>query len=842
MITTSRLKCQLHCLGAALAAIYGTNAAAQTLTVDYFPSAAEEINFISDTTLSNNRLVVNIRDDIANRVAPIGADINSQVIGQTLLTPWRDTTFRRTPNYTITPPNSFEIVSQVDQGWNFWFTPKHSYTIALDKLTIEGLNFKSDVVKFNFGAGTSTEMGLKLNNASLELLYSPSFANVGTTSISVEPGTSNSLRVPLGMVVNGTPTLTVAGSSGMTADQTVLRINETGDLNSSDVSQWLHLVGNGQGARINVDNGTLLVDNSRIHISQAREDAPNKLGGLNIVNGGSVRLSGDRTILSVPSLYIKDTTFNSSTGSSLTVGTDSKLEIGSSLWLENSRLINYGSVVSHDITSFSGTSYITSPNKSIHGGYLRSDGPGAHLTLDSVGFFQAGGLDLRQGAVLDLQGSPNATTLLKVGPTSFEMIDATINIKNNATYTHDTDVIGLSPANRGTINIENGGLLSLSQRGGLELSSLIHLNLQSGGVVEVIGVFYGNGTITGPGGELIFTTDRSEKYSGVVSPGFNHRANRPLADKFGTLTTNASVQFYGGYNFWLDTSYSFAQRKSFIESGLFDGGRYLADIGVVNGVATNDKLLYGAGDVHLLQIKDVTVSVPDSTTTASDLNGKTFTLIAASAPGVTGRLIVPGVNFGSSNITVTRPVNVVKDASVPALIDFTVTDLNTNGKPDFTLVADMHINNLSKNSGISRVNRKSAASLLTSAYVAGNATVQSALNSLTTGNVASHLDSFHPEPYSSYITVGQQRSQNLLNTVSNAISQEDSLLQPTELIWQLRRGGGFGSTRTKSRARSKATKTLAASPTHWTNSPWDKTCSRAEAPPSASSVQLRRRR
>jgi hypothetical protein len=472
----------------------------------------------------------------------------------------------------------------------------------------------------------------------------------------------------------------------------------------------------------------------------------------------------------VPSLYIKDTTFNSSTGSSLTVGTDSKLEIGSSLWLENSRLINHGSVVSHDITSFSGTSYITSPNKSIHGGYLRSDGPGAHLTLDSVGFFQAGGLDLREGAVLDLQGSPNATTLLKVGPTSFDMIDATINIKNNATYTHDTDVIGLSPANRGTINIENGGLLSLSQRGGLELSSLIHLNLQSGGVVEVIGVFYGNGTITGPGGELIFTTDRSEKYSGVVSPGFNHRANRPLADKFGTLTTNASVQFYGGYNFWLDTSYSFAQRKSFIESGLFDGGRYLADIGVVNGVATNDKLLYGAGDVHLLQIKNVTVSVPDSTTTASDLNGKTFTLIAASAPGVTGRLIVPGVNFGSSNITVTRPVNVVKDASVPALIDFTVTDLNTNGKPDFTLVADMHINNLSKNSGISRVNRKSAASLLTSAYVTGNATVQSALNSLTTGNVAAHLDSFHPEPYSSYITVGHQRTQNLLNTVSNAIT------------------------------------------------------------------------
>jgi len=793
-------------LSAFIALMFGAQASAQVLEVNYSPGPAEEINFIDDQTLTKKSLVININDAIPSRVAPIAADIDGLLYGQRFLTPWRDTTFRRTPDATLTPPKIFEVVEQVDLGFNFWFKPKGIYAIKLNKLTVEGLHLLSNVVKFEFGNSDSTEQSLRLNNATLELNVSPTFTNIGTTSISVAPGTSNVIRIPFGMNVFGTPTLTVAGTAGMTADQTVLKLDNTGDLNSTATSSWFHLVGNGNGARINIDNGTLWVNDSRLHISTSQEDAVNRLGGLNVINGGVLKLTGAATIVSVPSLFIKDSVFNSATGSRVSVGLDSTLLVKDQIWLSNAQIENYGKISAPQaLASFSGTNLITSSNnKKIEVDYLRSEGSNASLTLESVGNFTTGYLDLRQGATLNLTGTTQWPTLFRVGSNGIDITgNSTINVFNNAFFINQISLVGYSRGSSGRINIYSGGKVYFPELSGIHLSNLFELSISGAGFLEVVGTLSGHHAIGGSGGYISFITDQKNQYNGVLSPG-----SRDAGFRFGTITTDALVAFYSDQDYWgglvNGSVYSIPSLVDFINSGVFNGGRYLADIGVVNGVAINDQLLYGNGDVRLVQMKNITVAVPDAATKASDLHGKAFTLIAASAPGVAGKLIVPGTKVGSlttvpaySNLSVTRPITIVKDASVPALIDFTITDLNTNGKPDLTLLAEMNIDHLGKAAGVDRRNRVAASALLANAYTGGGLVVQSSLDDLKTGQVAAHLDSFHPEPYSSYLTVGQQRSQLLLNTVSNAITP-----------------GGFAASNTRVEQKSSTEKRAWADASH----------------------------
>jgi hypothetical protein len=189
------------------------------------------------------------------------------------------------------------------------------------------------------------------------------------------------------------------------------------------------------------------------------------------------------------------------------------------------------------------------------------------------------------------------------------------------------------------------------------------------------------------------------------------------------------------------------------------GGVLSASIEVKSGTAQNDQLLYGSGDVDITKLKELRVDVLQSNT-ANEIDGKSFTIVAAQNGAVAGTI------QRSS-----QTIDVVEGGNVPALVDFTVVDLNTSGKPDITLLADSDLAHLSKHSSLVSRNHKSSAALLTNAAKAGHAQTINSLNSLTNAQVDPHLNTIHPEPYSSYMTVSLENADLAINTVLDHASK-----------------------------------------------------------------------
>lgn len=71
---------------------------------------------------------------------------------------------------------------------------------------------------------------------------------------------------------------------------------------------------------------------------------------------------------------------------------------------------------------------------------------------------------------------------------------------------------------------------------------------------------------------------------------------------------------------------------------------------------------------------------------------------------------------------------------------------------------------------ITSSNQQSALNLLINSYNTGNSQTQSALNTITNSQLGAHTESFHPEPYSSYMTISLEHSDMVMNTVLNHTS------------------------------------------------------------------------
>ena len=90
-------------------------------------------------------------------------------------------------------------------------------------------------------------------------------------------------------------------------------------------------------------------------------------------------------------------------------------------------------------------------------------------------------------------------------------------------------------------------------------------------------------------------------------------------------------------------------------------------------------------------------------------------------------------------------------------------------------------------------NKTAGANLLLNSANAGNSQTLAALSSLTNNQVASHVDSIHAEPYSSYITVSLEHSDAVMNTVlnhaapdgvfSSRVTQEEGEQQAGKRFW-----------------------------------------------------------
>jgi len=323
--------------------------------------------------------------------------------------------------------------------------------------------------------------------------------------------------------------------------------------------------------------------------------------------------------------------------------------------------------------------------------------------------------------------------------------DGTINLVNGELYL-EKGLIGYSLL--GTINLDSHSFLQIEPNAFFTASNGININ--NDGAIRVYGEFRTNGDalINGIGTIKIYD-------DGILSPGKKGNiAALTLENKldFGEITT------------------------------LFEGGHYAADIGLNGTSEINDEVIYKNKNVDITHIKDVNVSVIGSLG-ANALDNKQFTIIHSEGVGSTGTIIDGG----------NTPV-IVEDSSVPALINFSIVDLNTNGHPDVTLVAqEQHVNTLITHPGVQSNNHAGSASLLINAHNAGNSSIANALNLITNGQVANHFDSFHAEPYSSYMTVSLEHTDMIMNTVLNHASsgqhvnagqsKKSSELQTHQNLW-----------------------------------------------------------
>ena len=317
------------------------------------------------------------------------------------------------------------------------------------------------------------------------------------------------------------------------------------------------------------------------------------------------------------------------------------------------------------------------------------------------------------------------------------------------------------------------------------------IQLRSGALFNLLGAMNSESS------EINITIDNGAAFAVKRGGGFTHTANTTILnngvfDIDGDFFANQAVMSGTGEINVLDYGRLFlssAQSTLTVDNPLtmgsfvdpLPGGELHTVINVDNGTPESGTIFYGSGDIDVTRANSLNVT-QTGTNTASEMDGKAFTVIQAQNAGVTGTLT------GAASMTV------VEGGNIPALIDFTVIDLNTDGKPDLTLSAAMlPVNSLAAHPNRETRNHLSAAKLVIDASNSGNSSMTSSLNSLTNSQVASHLDSIHAEPYSSYITVSLEHSDAVMNTVlshaapdgvfSSRVTQEEGEQQAGKRFW-----------------------------------------------------------
>ncbi len=343
------------------------------------------------------------------------------------------------------------------------------------------------------------------------------------------------------------------------------------------------------------------------------------------------------------------------------------------------------------------------------------------------------------------------------------------------------------------LRVGSNGLLELGYEyvsAGLIVPSLGEISVQNDGQIDIDGKFSGKGTIAGSGKFLI-------NNSGQIAPG------AVAFFSTGTITFENAFEF---------TNTGTSRNRS----------RYLVDVDVVGGIPSNDLLQYDDQSFDITNLESIEVNTA-SGRTADELNGQVFTIISSVDAGSTGTLVTD-----SSDPTI------VEGGDIPALIDFTVINNNTNGNDDITLLAEKNYGQLLKHPSVVRVHRAqttttsrpvpgnpsqtattvtqiipqingtasqlvtitttdnssgailssststttlgqatgtqikiAASNLLINAANSGNATINSNLSTLTNNQVAAQVESIHPEPFASYMTISLEHSDMVMNTVLN---------------------------------------------------------------------------
>ena len=312
------------------------------------------------------------------------------------------------------------------------------------------------------------------------------------------------------------------------------------------------------------------------------------------------------------------------------------------------------------------------------------------------------------------------------------------------------------------IDVERGSFLDVVYGGQIALSP-DGLNLNSEGFLEIKGNLRGSGHIEGGGVVALIgygSLAGQQVEGGWLYPG---SIDQPIA----TLSMDNALAFEKGSRLRVNVG---RDAQSALDYG---------------------RVKYGARDVYFYGEPTLALTPHRGQTplTAQELNGQSITVLSALSAASTGTIQRNGI------------APVVDVSEMPALLTWRLVDLNTNGRPDVTLQADLiDLSQLQKRGG-SKSNRVSGLNLMiaaagqnptgpvagglntvTNAQLGVNASVSGASSQpggalpLPTpvqaqGGAVAQQNSWHPEPYSSYLAVGLAQMASLRNMVFNQSSE-----------------------------------------------------------------------
>ncbi len=204
------------------------------------------------------------------------------------------------------------------------------------------------------------------------------------------------------------------------------------------------------------------------------------------------------------------------------------------------------------------------------------------------------------------------------------------------------------------------------------------------------------------------------------------------------------------------------------------------DIGVdLGGIVTGFKTYSdGVFFTRHLSYTDETASVSGLANVGVDLEPFALGLTAQeyasggqNSDGVYDVLIFNKANTATTETTADSDVVQGRlGADMPALLTTTqVATPSADNKVSYKL-AVQPVASLTTHPTITSSNQLSTLNLLINSHNTGNSQTQSALNTITNSQLGAHTESFHPEPYSSYMTISLEHSDMVMNTVLNHTS------------------------------------------------------------------------
>lgn len=344
----------------------------------------------------------------------------------------------------------------------------------------------------------------------------------------------------------------------------------------------------------------------------------------------------------------------------------------------------------------------------------------ASVNSENISNIDVGILFLKDNSILNIN---NNNFVINSGIISN---NGDINIKKHATVNFLGNYI--DKFTKLDLNIDLGGVFKISEKAFFSLNNRVgtnndHMKITNNGNLIVSGYLEGSGTILGSG---ITTIEKD----GKINPAY----------------------VYGSYN----------GNLKFENKLVFNDGIYYADIDLDSNLnEVSDKIIYMDNNIDFQNKMTVKLAYfGKAGRSALDFQNKKFTIIQSDSVNSQGDIL-----GDFSDITI------IDNPKLPALLDFKISDEQTNGNKDITLIGEVQgVKTLSSHDKIKgHYNAQKLIDILPQASGSNlNSGAQQLYNSLLTvsnGQLDHNLNSLHGEPYSSYLTVGLEQNDTFLNSV-----------------------------------------------------------------------------